>query len=143
MKMDWKDLLSKVLGGASLATLNPYVIAILAVVGVVLLIIPVVIVWAFGLMTGLIFGVVTLLLIFVLHRIDLLDTEKYPWLILTPLLAFFAGVVVEKGRVFQLVPLQVTLGALSMESDVFNITFAMVAILVIAALLVVGLVQRT
>ena len=141
--MDLKDILSKILGGASLATLNPYVIAILAIVGIVLLIIPVVVVWAFGLMTGLIFGVVALLFIFVLHRIELLDTKKYPWLILTPLVAFFAGVVVEKGRLFQLVPLQATLMSVSVESTVFNITFSMAAILVIAALLVVGLAQRT
>lgn len=142
-KMDLKDLLSKVLGGASLATLNPVVIAIFAVVGVVLLIVPIIFVWAFGLMTGLIFGVVVLLFIFVLHRIELLDMKEYPWLIFTPLLAFFAGVVVEKGRVFQLVPLQTTLAALSLETQVFNITLSTACILIIASLLVIGLAKRT
>jgi hypothetical protein len=136
---DWKELFST----AALLTLKPIVIVILAVVGIILLIIPVFIIWAYQMMTGLIFGVVALLFIFVLHRIELLDTEKYPWLILTPLLAFFAGVVVEKGRVFQLVPLQATLGALSLETQVFNITFSMAAILIIASLLVIGLAKRT
>ena len=139
------------LGGAALLTLKPIVIVILAVVGIILLIIPVFIIWAYQMMTGLIFGVVALLFIFVLHRIDLLDMEKYPWLILTPLVAFFAGVVVEKGRLFQFLPLETTLSLLpystvsgmSIETAVFNITFSVAAILVIAALLVVGLAKRT
>ena len=139
--MGLKELLS--LG--ALASMKPIVIAILAIVAIILLIIPLFFVWAFGLMTGLIFGVIIFLFVAVAHRLELIDVSDHPLLALLPIIAFAAGVIVEKGRVFQMYPL-ITLAVISNQPGTATITaeiiFTATALLITVILLVVALGAR-
>lgn len=140
-KMDWKDLF------VVTALLNPIIILILAIAGIILLLIPIILVCAYGLMTGLIFGVVTLLFIFVMHRTGVLDIKTYPWVALTPVLTFFVGVVVEKARVFQIrpltnfqiYPLTTLMSTTSAASATVDLTLTSIIIFIIVICLAIGL----
>ena len=136
--MGWKDLLSV----AALTALKPVVVAIIAIVGIILLIIPVLIVWTYGLMTGLVFGLVTLLFVFVLHRWKMIDVKEHSWLILIPFVSFFAGYVVEHCRVFpfQIYPLTTLMSTTA--STAFDITLTSTLTFIIVICLVIGLVAE-
>lgn len=137
--MDWKKL-------APLLLLSKPLMIIVAIIAAVLLIVPIIIIWAYGLMTGLIFFAITMVGIFALAQMKFVDTEKSSWILLLPFIAFFVGVVVEKGRVFQIMPLStINFSLFSTQPQVaLNIAVSSVILLVIAVCLVIGFaVERT
>lgn len=89
------DLVGGVIGNKILAIL-------LAIIALIILIPGLLITWLYGYMTAVIYAIFVLIILFALHKMDILDTSKYPWLVLLPFGAFFTGVIVEKGRVFNI-----------------------------------------
>ena len=93
--MEFEDLVGDLIGNKILAVA-------LAVIVFVILIVGILVTWLYGYMTAVIYAIATLIILFALQKMNLLDAKECPWLILLPFGAFVGGVIVEKGRVFNI-----------------------------------------
>lgn len=88
---------------------NSVLLLLTSILGIVLLVVGFVVLWALHLLTGVIIAVVLLVIVWTLIQTKALPTDKYPWapllLVFMPIIGFFVGVVGERKGVFVLTPL--------------------------------------
>ena len=128
--MDFEDVVGDLIGNKILAI-------VLAIIALVILVVGMVAIWLYGYMTALIYAIVTLIILFALQKMNLLDAKEYPWLIVLPFGAFVGGVIIEKGRLFN-----INLDAFAVRplTSYANGTQAIISpMFLVAVLIVVGL----
>lgn len=88
---------------------SPLLLILTAIIGLVLLVVGFVVLWALHLLTGVIIAVVLLVIVWTLIRTNALPTAKYPWapllLVFMPIIGFFVGIAGDRAGVFVLTPL--------------------------------------
>jgi len=84
---------------------NPLVALILGVIAIIALIIPIAILWMYGLLTAFIFFAISVVALYVLGKAKVISTEKTPWVFIIPFAMFFLGFYSEKYG-FYVTPLQ-------------------------------------
>ncbi|MCS7124568.1 MAG: hypothetical protein NZ932_04035 [Candidatus Bathyarchaeota archaeon] len=87
----------------------PTIYLLVALLAVILLVVGFVVLWAMKLLTGVIIALVLLLISWTILKTGAIPAEKYPWLPLImwfmPIIGFFAGVYMERARIFYVIPL--------------------------------------
>jgi hypothetical protein len=82
---------------------------VVAIITLILIVIGIVVLWATGLLTGVIMALVLLLIGWALLKTKTIPTDKYPWAPLLiwifPVIGFFIGVISEKKHIFWVTPL--------------------------------------
>jgi len=88
---------------------HPFIMLFLVILGLILLIVPILILWQLGILTGIIFAIIVLAIGYALHSMGLIDVKKYPLLgpifIVLTFGAFFIGVISERTGAFLVTPL--------------------------------------
>jgi len=84
---------------------NPLVALILGVIAIIALIIPIAILWKYGLLTAFVFFAISVVALHVLGKAKLVNVEKTPWVFVIPFAMFFLGFYSEKYG-FYVTPLQ-------------------------------------
>jgi len=88
---------------------HPYIMLIVAILGIVLLAIPIVLLWQLKMLTGVVFAIVILVICYGLYSMKLLDIQKYPKLglviIALTIGGFITGYIGERTGAFLVTPL--------------------------------------
>lgn len=122
--------------GGLFTSLGGKTLIIIAVVIALIILIPgILVLWAYKLMYAFVFFVLSLVGLFVLHRLDVLDAEKHSWVIFLPLGAFAIGFLIERQNILSIQPLSVT-------GYEFGLSGPIILSVVLIILLAVGLASR-
>jgi len=88
---------------------NILLFGVISILAIVLLIVGFVVLWALGLLTGVIMALVLLVISWALLNTGAIPVEKYPWtpmlMWILPVAGFFFGVIGERRGVFYVTPL--------------------------------------
>jgi predicted outer membrane lipoprotein len=112
------------------------VIVLIGILAIVALVIATVVTWLLGLLTAILFGVVTLLFLYAFHEFDMIDIEQDRWLLATPFIMFFVGLGLDKAGVLTIQPLSID----AFMSNPFTISLTNILLFIVVALLIVNVV---
>ena len=84
------------------------VIVLLAIIAIVFLLIAGLVVWLTGLLTAVLFSIITVLILYAFHELEMIDIHQDRWLLFTPFIMFFAGLGLDKVGVLQIQPLSLS-----------------------------------
>jgi hypothetical protein len=83
--------------------------AITAIITIILIVVGIAVLWAMGLLTGVIMALVLLLISWALLKTGAIPVSKYPWapmlMWIFPVVGFFVGVIGERRHIFWVTPL--------------------------------------
>ena len=109
------------------------IIVLIGILAIVVLVIATVVSWLMGLLTAMLFGVVTLLFLYALHELDMIEVKEDRWLLFTPFIMFFAGLALDKIGVLQVQPLSLS----SLMATPFTLSLEVIMLLIVIFLLIV------
>ena len=113
---------------------------LIGILAIVVLVIATVVSWLMGLLTAMLFGVVTLLFLYALHKLELveIDLDEHPFpsllLVFSPFIMFFVGLALDKGGVLQVQPLSLT----SLYAP-FTLSLEVIMLIIVVVLLIVDI----
>jgi predicted outer membrane lipoprotein len=111
------------------------VIVLIGIIGIIFLVVAGVIVWLLGLLTAIIFAIITLLFLYAFHELDMIDIQQDRWLLFTPFIMFFVGLGLDKTGVLQIQPLSLN----ALLTNLFTLSATNVFLLIIILLLLVDI----
>lgn len=113
--------------------LPPLGLPVSVTVGLVALLVIIVgglILWLTGLLTAFIFFAVAVMLLYALHKMNALDMDKQPWLVVLPFGAFFLGLGLDKFGVLGIHPMSLTGDLLAMPLELTLLVIIIVLLVV-------------
>ena len=108
---------------------------LIGIIAIIVMIAGSILLWVTGLLTAFLFVVITILILYAFHKMDVLDVEENRWLLLMPFGAGAIGLVLDKTGVLQIQPLSVT----NLLATPFTLSLEVIMLLLIIILLIVDI----
>jgi len=110
-------------------------VGVSAVLTIIFLIFGTVLLWTLGLIMGVAFAVIGLMILFAFHHMDVFDVEQDRWLLAVPFVMFFVGFSADKLGVLSIQPLSLTdLGSSSVVASLLLIIICLLVVDIVVGL---------